>query len=164
MDRRTFIKGALATVALASAPAGVAAPVDVDILRRHIQGCQDIGGGISSKRLPNRKERALKAAELLRAGEMAPFPDVQRLVVDLIPSVISHQQAWQVDAEHRMGYVTAERLVERGGKRKIEALRISVIGLQELVDFGILTNEGAQIIREGRCEVFMPRCLGHENV
>lgn len=164
MDRRTFIKGALATVVLASAPAGMAAPVDVDILHRHIQGCQDIGGGISSKRFPNRKKRALKAAELLRAGERAPFQDVQKLVVDLIPSVISRKQVWQVDAEHRIGYVTDTRLVERGGKRKIEALKIREIDLHELVRFGILTNEGAEIIRDGRCEVFMPRCLGHANV
>lgn len=129
------------------------------ILHRHVNGCQALGKAYIESGLPFRNERgrdplgsynrilAYKALKDLSDGKEAPMGSVTRLVDDLMPSMV-------VD-ERKVGSEKKTRLIVHGAKKKMQNNAISGdVNLGDLVRAGILTEDGADVVRQKFFHVF----------
>jgi superfamily I DNA/RNA helicase len=118
------------------------------ILHRHVLGCQAVAASYIAAGLPFRNERgrdplganvrvrAFKAMRDLADGGDISMGAVHRLVDDLMPSILIGEDGLK------------KRLVVHGAKKKLQdAQNEGAVRLVDLVRSGILTQDGADIIR-----------------
>lgn len=122
-----------------------------------------VGFPLGTAGASNWKQKAHRAAEVLSVGKKAPLSDVQVLIDNLIPSIINESTVRVYRTkDHSIAYRAMQpiRLVSHGGKKKLMSLPATLVevDLQDLLDFGILTEEGAQRITDRRWDIFHRRC------
>jgi len=116
------------------------------ILHRHVNGCQELASRFILDGIPFRNERgkdplgatqrlqAYYTAVDLAAGHRVQMYDVGMLMRELLPSI-------QIDLATNQ----ARRLVVHGGKKKVSESS-GTVDIVELVQMGILTEDGARVI------------------
>jgi len=128
------------------------------ILHRHVMGCQAAAEAYIQEGKPFRNERgrdplgsekrvlAFKALHALADGKDVSAGAVGRLVDDFMPSLLQPQIATQGKTV---------RLVVHGAKKKLqEGIIKGMLDLKSLVTAKLLTQEGADVVRQRAYRVF----------
>lgn len=102
------------------------------------------------------------AAERLASGDKVRVADVQALIQNHIPSLIVDSIKNTLgEGDHRLSYRAQQlvRLVTYGGKKRLKDVSSEgEISIQGLLDRGILTDDGARMIRENLAKIWRPYC------
>jgi superfamily I DNA/RNA helicase len=121
---------------------------DYFILHRHVRGCQAVGTQFIDAGIPFRNERgksplssrnrvmAFQQLQRLASGEVIPMAKAKVAITELLPS--THQSYEGIKT----------RLVVHGAKKKLIDARNEPISLDTLVSKGLLTPEGARVVRQ----------------
>lgn len=127
---------------------------DMFVLHRHVMGCQAVGQEYYAAGLPYRNERgrdplgayhrveAFHALHELSAGKEVSMSSVNRLLDDLMPSMVVSENGEKV------------RLIVHGAKKRFEEFGKGLIDLQGLVQMKLLTTDGYEAIALKKFRIF----------